>query len=128
MKKKFLGGIIGIGLLVGAILGMYLVGNHTEKPNPQSENNNVSIKIVHVEEVAKVPDRYKGFLGVEGTVIEIDESQGVFLLGCADACIFMPVTYKGQMPELKSEIIVYGELSKQEDGRYIFEGTEVKAK
>ena len=128
MKKKFLGGIIGIGLLVGAILGMYLVRNHTEKSNPQSESNSLSVKIVDVEEVAKVPDRYKGFLGVEGTVIRTDESQGIFLLGCADACIVMPVRYRDRMPEVKSEIIVYGEMEKQEDGKYIFDGNEIKTK
>ena len=40
----------------------------------------------------------------------------------------MPVEYKGQMPEVKSKIIVYGEINKQEDGRYIFEAKEVKTK
>lgn len=71
---------------------------------------------------------YKGFLGLEGTVISVDESKNIFLLGCPDACIVLPMKYKGQMPESKSEIIVYGEIKKQEDRRYVFQGKEVKRK
>lgn len=78
--------------------------------------------------MVKDPNSYIGFLGVEGTVLKIDESNSIFLVGCQDACIFMPVKYSGQMPDLKSEIIVFGEIIKQENGRYIFQGKEVKAK
>lgn len=126
MKKKFLVGIIGICLLLGIVLGVYLAKNHAGKSNPQSQNESASIK--RVDEVVRVPHLYIGFLGVEGTVIEIDESKSIFLLGCEDACGFMPVEYKGQMPEVKSQIIVYGELKKQEDERFIFQAKEVKRK
>ena len=102
--------------------------NHAEKSNLQSENNNPSIKVINVEEVVRAPEQYRDFLGVEGTVIKVDESKSIFLLGCADACIFMPVKYKDQMPKVESEVIVYGEIKKQEDGRYIFQGKEVKTK
>lgn len=128
MKKKFIIGSIGIGLLLATIVGIYFVKNSTEKSNLQKEYNNLSIKVVNVDEVVNAPDRYKGFLGVEGTIISVDESKDIFLLGCEDACIFMPVKYKGQIPEPKSEIIVYGEIKKQEDKRYIFQGKEVKTK
>lgn len=94
---------------------------------PSKENTHL-FKVINVDEIVSTPDQYKGFMGVEGTVIRIEESKGIFLLGCEDACIFMPVKFIGQAPELKSEIVVYGELIKQEDGRYIFQGKEVKTK
>ena len=128
MKKKIvIWTIIGIGIFL-AIIGIYFVINLTEKFTPQKENSNQSIKVVNVDAVVSAPDRYKGFFGVEGTVIKIDEAKSIFLLGCEDTCIIMPVEYKGQMPEVKSKIIVYGEINKQEDGRYIFEAKEVKTK
>ena len=128
MKKKTITVIIGIGLLSVAIWGIYLAKNHAEQLNPQGENSNLSIKVIDVEKVVKTPEQYRDFVGVEGKVIKVDESKSIFLLGCADACIFMPVKYKGKMPEQKSEIIVYGEIKKQEDGRYIFQGEKVKTK
>lgn len=128
MKKKIILGGIGVGIVLVTI-GIYFVRNITEKDSPQKENNNNQlIKIVDVDKVVATPSHYKGFLGVEGTVIRIDESQNLFLLGCEDACIFMPVKYTGQMPKSKSVIIVYGEIKKQEDGGYVFQGKEVKTR
>lgn len=95
---------------------------------PSEKNTHLSHKVIKVDEIVSTPDRYKGFLGVEGTVIKIDKSKNIFLLGCADVCIFMPVEYGKQMPKLNNNIIVYGELQKQEDGRYIFQGKEIKMK
>ena len=112
--------------LVLAIIGIYFVKNISEKTTSQKESNNQSIKVVNVEEVVRTPDQYKGFWGIEGRVIRIDESKNLFLLGCEDACIFMPVKYKGQMPELNNKIVIFGEIKKQEDGRYIFEGKKLK--
>lgn len=94
---------------------------------PSKENTHHS-KIINIDEIIRFPDKYKDFLEVEGIVIKIDETKNIFLLGCKDACIFMPVKYLGQMPNLKSEIIVYGELTKQKNGRYIFLGKEIKKK
>ena len=127
MRKQIIIGGIVIGLVL-VVIGVYFIRNIIEKTVLQKEGNNQSVKVVNVDVVISAPDHYKGFLGVEGRVIKIDASKSIFLLGCEDACIFMPVKYKGQMPELKSEIIVYGELIKQEDGRHIFQGKEVKTK
>ena len=128
MKKKIIKVTIGIGLLSAVISGIYFVKNHAEKSNLQSENNSPSIKVIDVEEVVKAPEQYRDFVGVAGRVIKVDETKRIFLLGCEDTCIVMPVKYKGQMPEVKSEIIVYGEIRKQEDGRYVFQGKKVKTK
>lgn len=127
MKKKIIIGTVGISLVLIAI-AVYFVKNITEKNNPQKENSNQTIEVVSVEKVISAVGYYKGFLGIEGVVIKIDEAKNIFLLGCADACIVMPVAYKGQMPEAGREIIVYGEIKKQENGRYIFQGKEIKTR
>jgi len=127
MKKQIIIGTIVVTLVL-AMIGIYFVKNISEKTTSQQKNNNQAIKIVDVDVVVSAPDRYKGFLGVEGRVIKIDEAKSIFLLGCEDACIIMPVEYKDQMPEPKSEIIVYGEIREQEDGRYVFQGKEVKTR
>lgn len=127
MRNRNIIGTIGIGLVL-ATIGIYFVKNISERTTSQKKNNNQAIKVINIDAVASAPDRYKGFFGVEGTVIKIDEAKSIFLLGCEDACIIMPVEYKGQMPEPESEIIVYGELRKNEDGRYVFHGKEVKTK
>ena len=127
MKKKIIIGTIGIGILL-IIIGIYFAVNLNEKFTPQEENRNQSIKVVNVEKVISVPDYYKGFLGIEGVVTKLDEVKNIFLLGCEDACILMPVVYKGPMPKLKSKIIVYGEIKKNKDGKYVFQAKEVKIK
>lgn len=85
-------------------------------------------RVVSIDKVAIAPDKYKSFFGIEGMVTSIDKSKRIFLLGCEDTCIIMPVRYKGKIPKLKSKIIVYGEIKKQKNGKYIFDGKEVKIK
>jgi len=127
MKKQIIIGTIVV-ILILAIIGIYFMKNISKKTTSQQKNNNQAIKIINIDAVISAPDRYKGFLGVEGTVIKIDEAKSIFLLGCKDACIIMPVEYKGQMPKPESKIIVYGKLRKNEDGRYVFQGKEVKTR
>lgn len=92
------------------------------------EHNQRSIKILTPDEVISAPEKYKGTLAVSGTVIKIDESKNTFLLGCEDACLSLPVEYQGPVPEVNSNVIVYGEIKRQENGKYIFLGKEVKKK
>lgn len=92
------------------------------------ETTSLSVKVINVDEIVSNPGRYKGFLGIEGIVTKINKSKKIFLLGCEDVCIIMPVRYKGKLPKLKSKIIVYGEIKKQKDGKYFFDGKEVKIK
>lgn len=128
MKKKIITATIVIALCSAVISGIYLMKNHTEKSNPPKREKPpiYSIKVIDVEKVVRAPEQYRDFVGVKGRVIKIDESKSIFLLGCADVCIFMPVKYRNQMPKVQSEIIVYGEIKKEKDGRYVFQGKEVK--
>jgi len=114
MKKRFLVKAIGLGLVFTVAFGIYFMKAEAE------------VKIVYVDEIARAPDRFRGYIGVIGEVIKIDVSQAIFVLGCLDSCIRIPVRYKGQMPKLRSKITVFGEI-KEEKGRYIFEAKEFKA-
>jgi hypothetical protein len=125
--KKIIIAPIGMGIIL-LIIGIYFAVSLDEKFTPRKENINRTIVVVNVEKVISTPDYYKGFLGIEGIVTKLDEVKNIFLLGCEDACISMPVVYKGPMPKLKSKVIVYGEIKKQEDRKYVFQAKEVKAK
>lgn len=60
--------------------------------------------------------------------MNVDESKASFLLTCEDADETMPVKYRGHMPNLGSEIIVYGVIKEAEMGKYIFLAENVKVK
>ena len=126
MKTKII--IISIGLFLAIILGVSFVKNASQESSVQREENNPSVEIVSVDKVVRAPERYQDFFGVKGIVVQSIGSKNIFLLGCKDACIAMPVKYQGLMPKPRSEVIVYGEIRKQEDGRYVFQGKEVKTK
>ena len=127
MKKTFLAGMVVIGLLLATVFGIYFMKLRHEKADSPQTRANLS-RIVDVDEMVKHPDRFKGFIGVAGKAIKVDESKASFVLGCEDACVMMPVKYRGQIPDLRSDIIVYGEIKETQDGKYIFEANEIKAK
>lgn len=118
--------IIMMGVLT---LIMPLIGDGCgcgkESPGGQTTS---TPKIVSVDEVVNAPDQYKGFIGIEGTVTSVSQPDNLFLLGCADSCISMPVRYNAQMPELKSQVTIYGEIQKEPNGKYFFLAKEIKTK
>jgi hypothetical protein len=124
-KKRIVGVVVGLVLV---IVGVFFANKFNQKSFSQKENNNQLIKIINLDQMVRAPNQYQGFLGVEGIVIETIKSKGIFLLGCRDACVFMPVKYTGQMPKLYSNIIVYGKLDKREEDKYIFQGEKVEMK
>lgn len=86
---------------------------------------NQGTKEISADLYAVNPDLYPGYIGLTGTIKEIDNSNHFFGLGCQDACILIPVKYYGTMPQMNSNIVVYGVLT-NENGRYFFDGKEVK--
>lgn len=124
-RKSYVVALVII-LIVAVIPGIYLLRRSGEGAN-LPEANSDKPTVVDVDAIAKRPESFIGTVGVTGKVIKVDESNTSFTLGCDDACIMMPVTYSGAMPEPGSQIVVYGEVKKAEDGRYVFEGNDVKA-
>lgn len=127
MTKRFLWAI-WIILVLAAGLVIYLAKvNDNRAGSPITSAN--SSRVMEVEEVVTHPERFKGSLGVTGTVVKIDKPvKETFILGCEDGCIMMPVKYKGQLPEAGKEIVVYGEIKKDGNGKYIFEAKEIELK
>ena len=114
-------------LIVAVIPGIYLLRRSGEGASaPEADADTPAI--VDVDMIASHPESFlKGLIGVSGKVVKVDESNTSFALGCDDECLMMPVTYSGTMPELGSQIVVYGQVKEAEGGRYVFAGNDVKA-
>ena len=88
----------------------------------------VASRIVSVDEAVRQPDQLKGYIGVFGKVIKAEESKPLFILGCEDACIIMPVQYNGKLQKKGDNVTVYGEIEKTEDGKFFFKASRITAK
>lgn len=121
--------LVVAGILMAIVLGFcswtYPVSS---ADTPKADYD--GIKTVAVEEVLASPENFTGTIGVTGVVMDIDQSKSMFFLGCKSAspcaCAKMPVKYEGQMPEIGSDIVVYGEIGTTDARKYIFEGQEVE--
>ena len=104
-------------VFVLAILGCSL------KPNSDSE----TAKIIKIDDVIESPENFKGTISVSGIVFNADKSKKYFEIGCEDACVYLPVQYKGDLPQNKKEIILTGTLIKDAD-KYYFKANNFKEK
>jgi hypothetical protein len=104
---------------IGCVIGLFLIitGMSFAEKAPG--------RAVGVEKIIYAPNKYKGSINVSGKVVKVFKDKKVFLLGCEDACLYMPVGYKGKMPETGRQISVWGEIHKQENGKFIFNGTRI---
>ncbi|MDI6782686.1 MAG: hypothetical protein QME64_01160 [bacterium] len=125
MKKKTVIGTIGVSLILAVAFGIYLLNQH--HPARLKTTSNIST-VVNIDAIVQHPGAFKGYIGVSGTVVKVDKSKNFFVLGCKDACMIMPVRFRGEMPHPESEIIVYGEIQEAEGGKYIFDARKVKSK
>lgn len=126
MNKKVLIGAVSAGLLLAAAFAVISVKSPRKEPNPPGTLPTLT-KVVDVDDLAAHPDRFRGLVAVVGQVTKVEQSRAVFLLGCEDACVTIPVKYKGQMPKLGSQVTVYGQVQEAERGARIFEAQEIKA-
>lgn len=85
-----------------------------------------SVKDISLDQIVESPDRFQDPVRVKGVIVKSRNAKNIFMLGCEDACYFMPVQYKGLLPAVKCKVRVYGSIRKQQDGRYIFQATEIK--
>lgn len=126
MNKKKLIIIVVSGFVV--LLAAILIYSNIHLKTVGSDSRKSEIKIVDVDKIVENPEKYSGIVNVEGTIIEIIDNNKMFTLGCEDACVVLPVSYKGEMPKLKSNIIALGEVKKDNAGKYFFEAKEFKYK
>ncbi|MFI5251973.1 MAG: hypothetical protein ACHQQQ_06015 [Bacteroidota bacterium] len=127
MNKKSLILLTVAVVLIIAGFGVRLV---TSKTNMIKESHETlgQTKVVSVDAVVADPETYTGIIGVEGLVMKSEGGETAFALGCEDACVLMPVKYKGQPPQEGTNVVVYGEIKKTETSKYIFVAKEIVAK
>jgi len=123
--KRFRSIIVLVACVVIVGLGVQCKKS-TDDRTAQAGRNKTSSKVVDVDELVRRPDDFKGAIGVTGTVVQLEESTGTFVLGCKDACVALPVTFKGKIPAVGTKVTVYGEVTKVEGEKYIFAAREVK--
>ncbi len=118
------------GILMTIVLG-FSVWTYPVSSTDTLKGDYNETKIVAIEEVLASPQNFSGTMGVTGKVMSIEQSRSMFFLGCKGviscACAEMPVKYDGQMPEIGSEVTVFGEVTTADSGKYVFEGQEVKS-
>ena len=118
--KKILIGAIGVSLLT-VIAGLIYITKPARKMSNQLRNTDIKIpEIVSIDEVIRHPEKFNYPIAVVGIVTEIDKLKSIFYLGCEDVCIVLPVKYKGEMPEVGSNVTIRGEVKKAEGEKYIF--------
>lgn len=110
------------GLLAALPLGC----NPSGAP-PSQSNSTAEMKILTVDDVAESPEKYTGQIAVEGRVTEVAEN-GLFTLGCDDACVAVPVKFAGAIPPKGRDVVVHGEIKKTDDGEYLFDAKKVTVK
>lgn len=122
-NKKIFTGIIIIFTII--ILSNYSCSN---KSNNNENSKDKTFNVLTIDDVIENPENYKDFIWVSGTVADPDSSHSTFNLGCEDACFYLPVEYKGKLPANNSKIIVYGQVVKNTDSKFIFKAQEYKIK
>ncbi len=113
------------------LLGLSLVIGCTKTPeqkNSQITSSADTARVIAVDELASHPEDATGRLAVIGTVSEVSAAQSGFLLGCEDACVSLPVRFKGAIPKVGSEVTVTGVVAKADSDKYVLVAEEVKAK
>lgn len=124
-KKKSLI-IFAIGIVV--LLTTLIIYSNKGVENTTAGTENQELMAIDVDYVVENPEKYTGVINVEGTVTEISDNKKFFTLGCEDACVNLPVSYKGDLPKVESNIIASGEVKKDVDGKYFFDAKEIKYK
>lgn len=118
------------GILMALALG-FCAWTYPVSSADASKTDYNGTEIVPVEEVLGNPGNFSGIIGVTGKVMSIEQPRSMFFLGCKSAgscvCAEMPVKYEGGMPEIGSDIVVFGEINTTGAGKYVFEGQEVKS-
>lgn len=116
MKSKIALHVLRL-VMITAVLS--IAANCANKKAPQGKENPENM-ILNVDEVIASPGSYKGIITIKGKVLKAIRTKNIILLGCEDACRFLPVKYSGKPPQVDGEITVRGEIKKTDDGRFVF--------
>ncbi|MCL4511165.1 MAG: hypothetical protein M1470_08865 [Bacteroidetes bacterium] len=125
-RRAFITAIAAI-VLIGVGFGAYLLASKSSEHRSTVEGLRKTT-LIAVDQVVSGPEKFTGLIGVNGSVSSVDESKSMFTLGCEDACVLMPVKFDGQLPEQGTNVVAYGKVEKNEQGKYIFVAQELKTK
>lgn len=107
------------------------VVNNSGNTNNALENQS----IVHVDDLAQNPEKYKQSFVLDGVVAGVNKKEGVFgvidhrefvscgVLTCAQTTL--PIKYSGELPTIESHVQIYGKLVETTQGQLI-EADDVK--
>ena len=82
----------------------------------------------NIDDVVKYPERYTKPFRTSGRILSVDKNGGSFIMGCDDACIMLPVIYRGQLPATGDTVTIFGIIKKNKSGRYFFEAERFERK
>ena len=119
--------IILIGCIALVFVAVFIF-SYRGPNNTSTNSQNAEMKLISVDKLVESPGKFAGLVSVEGTVKEVIDNKNMFTLGCEDACIGLPVAYKGELPKSESNIIALGEVKKDINGKYFFDAKEIKYK
>lgn len=118
--------VVVVAVGTGVVFGLNRSSGAGAPPVVNGSARPVSAAIIPVDALAGSPDQYVGRVTVSGSVTSIDAASHSLVLGCADACVAVPVKFDGNLPKVGSNVIVQGSISKSADGTYSFVATDVK--
>jgi cytochrome c-type biogenesis protein CcmE len=127
MNKKPFSIFLVILALIGVGFGLHLLTSKAPEQN-KVEVGTKTVSVVDVDDVANNPEKFVGLIGIEGSVTSVDEEKSIFGLGCEDACVLVPVAYRGALPKEGTNVIAYGEVKKTNGDKYIFVAKEIAVK
>ncbi len=84
--------------------------------------------VIPVEKVVFNPEKYKGVINVSGVVLKIGKPGEMSILGCKDKCAKIPIRFEKSVPSEGIDVVVTGEIVKQNDGRFYFRADKVASK
>lgn len=83
---------------------------------------------LEVDVVIEHPEKFTGPIAVAGRVAKVEPASGVFMLGCEDGCVLMPVKFAGTLPAAGRDVIARGQVKQTAQGNYVFNAQTVEQK
>ncbi len=131
MKSGIIVVVLAGGVVVAGITYSFVRKNDKplDKPTPAAVTPNESSKVVHVDELAKSPEGFRGEFVLRGVVAGVRKDQGVFgvidsrefescgVLTCAANTI--PVKFDGALPAPKTIVEITGRVVRGDRGLVI---------
>lgn len=122
--------LAGIFVVVG-IMYSFIREKHKPVDNVTAvaARPNESSKVVHVDELAKNPENFKGEIVLRGVVAGVKESEGIFgIVDCREfqvegiICpddVILPVRFSGDLPKPKAMVEITGQVIRDKNGLII---------